>query len=441
MSNLFSFKKKYIWNKVSRILESKLSKSEFNTWFSQVTLKKLDNNSAVIKVPNKFIANWLHDKYLTEINRSFKKIFNYSPDIHFTYDHPVNSSKTTKPHLAKRSDLYPRTNINSSMTFSQFITGSCNRFSCSSALEVAERPANYYNPLYIYSNIGLGKTHLLHAIGNHVLSKDPLSRIMYLSSNTLTSAFTYSVKNKRLYEFRERYCDLDLLLFDDIQLLTNRKKTQEEFLFIFNYLYGEKKQIVVTGNKPPNKLRNIDTNLTSRLGWGLLTEIKMPDHNTKISIIKHIAKENNINIQDDVIFFLSNSNSNIKTIIKNLVRLEAYSSLNNREINISVAKSLINNIIKPEIGVEDIKSITAGYFDISLSELVSKKRKRAYSYPRQLAMYLCRKHTDLSFQKIGDSFGHKDHSTAIYAVRRIEKHKKNETGILDDINKIENLLR
>jgi chromosomal replication initiator protein len=224
-------------------------------------------------------------------------------------------------------------------------------------------------------------------------------------------------------------------------LLANRKKTQEELLFIFNSLLGSKRQIVITGKCPPNQLKSISSQLKSRLGGGLLTEIQMPDVNTKVEIINKKAKEDNIDIPDDVVFFIAKLNNDFKSIIENLVRIETYTSLNQGNINISMVKSLIKGRDRLKIGIEDIKSITAGYFNISLSELISNKKQRIYSYPRQLAMYLCRKYTGLTLKEIGDSFGKKDHSTVIYAVRSIEKDKDLKKQILDDLNIIENMLR
>jgi chromosomal replication initiator protein len=265
--------------------------------------------------------------------------------------------------------------------------------------------------------------------------------VRYLSSNTFTSDFTYSIKNKNLQAFRERYCGLDLLLLDDVQLLGNRKRTQEEFLFIFNALYGAKKQMVISGDRPPNQLMKMNARLKSRLGWGLISEIEVPDQDTKIQIIREKAKQDGVSIPDDVIFFLAKSNRDIKGLIKNIVRIETYASLNRGDINISRVKSLIKDDRRKEAGMDDVKSITAGYFNISLSQLISDKKQRIYSYPRQIAMYLCRKYTHTSFKQIGDAFGNKDHSTVIYAVNRIEKYRHRKKEIREDLNKLEDLLK
>jgi chromosomal replication initiator protein len=432
--------KKDIWNQITRSLKSKLTISEYNTWFAHTSLEKLDNDVAVISVPNKFVATWLRDKYLTEMKKIFKKILRESPQIHFQFKNQPTIQEFPKSHQTPPSDLYRnlRNSLNRSMTFNRFTTGDSNRLACSSAIEVANRPAAHYNPLYLFCNLSLGKTHLLHAIGNHVLNKDPLCRTGYLSLEILRSDFTYSRKQNTFYEFREKYHNLDLILFDDIHLLANRQRMQEEFLSIFNSLYGEKKQIVITGDRPPNRLKNINSQLQSRLGWGLLVEIQEPDQKTKIDIINNKVKEDNIDMPDDIVSFLAKSNSDMKTLMKNIIRLETYISLNNGDINITMVKSLIqdkNN--KSHMEIDDIQSLTAGYFNITVSELISNKKNRVYSYPRHVAMYLSRKYTNLSFQEIGYSFGQKDHSTVIYALRRIEKLRKQGKETKDVLTKIE----
>lgn len=433
-------KKKDIWGQITKTLASQLSESEFKTWFSQTHLRQFIPDVAIIEVPNKFVANWLREKYYTQIKESFEAALNQSPELRFTCDPTTEPVESPERKSSPKQQIFREHRLDPSMTFDRFYKGACNRFACSSALEVAHGATDQYNPLYIFSSPGLGKTHLLNAIGNHILGRNPFSRAKYISSNTFTSDFTYSVKNRDVQSFRERYCTLDAILFDDVQLLGNRKRTQEEFLFIFNALYGAKKQVVIAGDRPPNQLTRIEARLRSRLGSGLISEIEVPDQKTKIDIIRNRAEEERIHIPEDVIFFLAKSNKDIKGLIKNIVRIQTYASLNRGDINISTVKSLIKDQRKKEIRIEDVKSITASYFNISLSELVSNKKQRLYAYPRQMAMYLSRKHIGLSFKQIGDAFGNKDHSTVIYAVNRIEKYKKQRKEIRDDLSKLQDLL-
>lgn len=432
-------KKKDIWNQITRNLESKLPDPDFKTWFSRTTLQKLEPGQAVIGVPNKYVSNWLQEKYLPEITKSFKKILKQEPDICFSHQKPPIKKRSPSATPIEKRDPTLKHFLDPSMTFHRFIMGKGNRFARTSSMEVSKGTNNDYNPLYIYCHLGLGKTHLLHAIGNYIISNDPSPRIRYLTSDTFTADFSNSAKNKKLHEFREKYCSLDVLLFDDVHLLDNRKRTQEEFLSIFNALHGAKKRVVLAGQRPPTHLKNLNSQLKSRLGSGLITEIQVPDQETKINIIKKTTKEQGINIPEDVVFFLANTNNDIKSLMKNIIKIGTYASLNQRTINISTVKSFMKGKNKFEIDIDDIKTILAEYFNISVMDLVSNKKRRSYSYPRQLAMYLARKYTRLSFKEMGTSFGNKDHSTVIYAVQRIEKCKE-QKNVRDDLMKIENLL-
>ena len=428
-----------IWNQVVESLASRLTSSEIKTWFSHTTCNRLDNNIAVIEVPNKFVANWLRDNYLRDINISFKKILKETPEIHFDYikKQPVHISQGSQKQ--KKNNTNFENNINRAMNFDNFITGDFNIFAYSSAVEISKSPGSLYNPFYIYSKYGIGKTHLLNAIGDDILKKDPSVKVCYVHSKRFISEYNDCLKNKNLNELKKKYHAIDTLLFDDIQDLENNIKLQEIFLYIFNDIHGEKKQIVITGDREPNRLRDIHAQLRSRLGWGLLAEIKEFDYKSKYNIIKTKIKENKINIPNDIISLLVKSNNNIKIILKNIIRIETYLSLN-KNINISLIKSLIKERENNKIEVKDIQSIIAKYFNISIPDIISDKKKKIYSYPRQLAMYFSRKYTDLSFQEIGFLFGDRDHTTVIYALKKIEKMRNIDKDIKNDINNIENLL-
>jgi chromosomal replication initiator protein len=429
-----------IWEQVTRCLETKVSRSDFDTWFSHTTLQKCNPDLAVIGVPNKFVADWLRERYQVQIRKSFETVLNQAPQLLYSYDHPSNTMEQSSPILNEKAHKQSKHHLDSSMTFKGFVVGDSNRFALLSAQEVAKNPADQYNPLYIFSKPGLGKTHLLNAIGHHVLSENPQCNVRYMTSNAFTRDFTYSMKTDTFDDFRRAYSDIDVLLFDDVHLLTQRRKTQEKFLILFNALYRKKRQIVVTGDRPPNQIAHADPRLVSRLGSGLISEITTPDQRLKIRIIKKKGKEDKIGIPDDVIFYLSTLNNDIKSLIRNATRLKTYASLNDRDINISMAKSFIKDYRVRRIEIDDIKSITAGYFNIPLKELISNNKQRIYSYPRQLAMYLCRKYTDMSLKKIGEAFGKKDHSTVLYAVKRMNRDKDIKKEITYDLERIENLL-
>lgn len=433
-------KKKETWDQIVASLGTKVHKSDLMTWFSRTYLKKLDSRVAVIDVPNKFVANWLSDNYLTELKRSFKRILKSSPSIHFTYQGPQQSQEAGGSPALLPSESVLKQKLNPLMTFQTLASGPFNRFALTSAQALADQPHDQYSLLYIYSEPGLGKTHLLHAIGNHRINKDPTCRVRYLSADGFTSEVTYAVNNDKLDALQGEYRNLDLLLLDDIHLLAYREKTQEEFLSIFNFLYGAKRQIVVTGNSPLEKMKHISSELRSRLGWGLLANIQPPDQAVKMDIIKAKVLETQVDIPDDVVFFLANSCGDIKSLIKNLIKLETYSSISEGLITISIVKGLTTDAEKDGIGLEDIMNTAAGYFNISLADLVSDNKKRIYAYPRQVAMYLARAHRGLSYKEIGRSFGNKDHSTVIYAIRRVQALRETEKKVANDLKIIESLL-
>jgi chromosomal replication initiator protein len=434
-------KKKDIWDKITTSLKSDISPSECKTWFSHTFLKKLDPETAVIQVPNKFIANWLHDNYLNQIRESFKDNLDFLPKIRFTYTRANIGQDSTENPSIQKSRFNLSHGLNPALTFERFTTSKSNQFSYSSAWEVANRPADQYNPLFIFSKLSLGKTHLLNAIGNYIVANNPLTNIRYLSVDRFSSDFSIAAKKRRLHEFRKHYKKLDFLLLDDIDMLSGREKSQKELLDIFNSFYDSKKQIVLAGKKPPSQIPKLLPQLKSRLEWGLLSEIQVPDQKDKIRIIKKKAKGENLNLPDDVIFFLANSTNNLKTLIQHIVSLETYASLYQRKIDMSTVKTIIKNRNSHNrITVHDIQKLTAGHFNLSVTELLSDKKKRSFSYPRQVAMYLSRKLTDLSYKEIGKEFGDKDHSTVIYAVKRIQKEKRLKKDVLDDINKLQNFL-
>ena len=436
------FDKKTIWQQITSNLEAGVSQSEIKTWFSGTVLRRLEPNLAVIEVPNKFVASWLRENYTGHIQNSFKNTLHIEPEISFSFDKTSAAGGETdalRENIREPAHGADRT-LNSLLTFNNFITASSNRFAYTCALEVANNPAQQYNPLYIFSNLSLGKTHLLNAIGNHVRRKKRAFNIKYVTAHRFISHFSFCLKRDNLPEFRDDYRNIDLLLFDDIHTLADREKCQFEFISLFNSFYEAKKQIVVAANKPPKQIKNIVPQLTSRLEWGLLSEIDIPDQNTKMKIIENMAKKSNLSIPEDVSFFLANATNNLKTMSQYLVSLETHASFYSREIDMSTVKSIIKDRQSNKVSVDDIQKATTGYFNISLSDLLSNNKKRKFSYPRQVAIYLTRKLTDLSFKEIGKAFGNKDHSTVIYAAKRIEAEKEVEKSVSEDIDKIQNYL-
>ena len=435
-------KKKEIWDRLTTFLQSQIPESEFKTWFAHTTLNKIGPEFAEIGVPNKFIASWLYENYVSQIQKYFNRNLNLSPQIRFSYGRP--SSQRFVNIIGYKLPQEPITNLhhqlNPSLTFRSFITAKSNRFAYSSALEIANKPAHQYNPLYIFSKLSFGKTHLLNAIANHIITNNPLVKVRYESADQFSTDFSLASRNQNLTDFRQYHRNLDFFILDDIHMLSGRKTLQAEITSLFNLFFESKKQIVVAGSSPPSQIHSLIPQLRSRMEGGLLTEIKAPDQKTKLKIIKKRSKDRNLQVPEDVAFFLANSTNDLKTVMKYIVNLEIYSSLYQRKIDMSTVKSIINKKQSHKTSLIEIQKLTAEYFNISLSDLLSNEKRRRFSYPRQVAMYLSRKLTDFSFKEIGKAFGNKDHSTVIYAVKRIEKDKDIRTDVFDDINRLQSFL-
>lgn len=411
-----------------------MTPDEFRTWFSPLELTDLNRDAAVISVPNRFFSSWLEERYRSDIEDSFTKVVRRSLKVRFRYSECPGGVETPEGHAGHGNGVDP------SMTFESFYTGEWNRFACNSAQAVVKEKVNSFNPLYIYSTRGLGKTHLLHAIGNGILSSRPRSAVRYLSSATFTADFTRYWKNDQLQTFNDYHSSLDAILFDDVHLLARRPKTQHAILAVFDALYERNAKIVISGNTAPQGLHMLTEPLRSRLGWGVLAPIHPPDQGALLEAARTRVREENLQIPEDVLFFLASVSSHMKGVWKNIIRLQTYALLKGGDIHLSMAKSLIKGGQKKKVDIEDIKSITAGYFNISLHDLSSAKKKRSHTYPRQIAMYLTRKLTDLSLKQIGSHFGQKDHSTVIYSIRKIQEQSKERGPMRDDVTKIENLL-
>ncbi|MBW2218947.1 MAG: chromosomal replication initiator protein DnaA [Deltaproteobacteria bacterium] len=432
--------KKNIWNQVTEHLESSISKSEIKTWFSSTSLIELDKNLSLIEVPNKFIATWLSDNYMDQIQKSFYETVHYLPEIRFTHDGSKPDQGIENYKTENKSSVRNNNQLNQALIFTNFVTAKCNLLAFSSASAVANKPAQNYNPFYMFSNLSSGKTHLMNAIGNQVVNNNPSLKVIYVSIDQLSLEFSLASKNRNLSKFRTNYKNGDFLLLDDIHQIGGRKKLQKELISIFNHYYESKKQIVAAGKSSPGQIKNLQPELRSRLEWGLLVELQVPDNKTRMEIVKKTAKKEKLYIPDDVAFFLSNATDDLNALNKYLVGLGVYTSLNKKEINISTVKSIIKNKQSYTINVKDIQKLTADHFNISLTDLLSTKKTYKFSYPRHVAMYLSRELTGLSFKQIAKEFGNKDHSTIIYAVKRIEKDKEQKKSVAKDLNKLQTLL-
>jgi chromosomal replication initiator protein len=432
-------KRKEAWERITSRFSSHLRPDDFETWISPTRLTALDADMAVIEVPNRFYADWIKEHYLPELLAAFEEVAAVSPEIRFTIRNgppagaAFSSLEAGLPHPARRPDLRP------DMTFDSFVRSRANAFAYFSCLEIADNNPRSYAPLFLFSEKSSGKTHLLHALGNRVAGERPDSLIRYVHADRFTSEFTRAIRADRVHPFRSAYAELDLLLVDDIHLLAGREKTQQELTFVVNALLREGKRVTVAGKVPPFRLPDADPRMKSILSWGLLAEIHPPEPDTRVQVIRRLSEREQILLPDDIIFFLAKSNDDMKHLLGNVTRVQTYVSLNG-SIDLSAVRSLIRDPLGRGAEIGDIQAITAGYFNIPLSDLSSGKRQRTVAYPRQMAMYLCKKYTGLSYKRIGNAFEKKDHSTVIYAVRRIEQELARRRDVREDLKNLEHLI-
>ncbi len=335
-------------------------------------------------------------------------------------------------------------NINSRYTFSDFVVGNSNQFCHAAAMRVAEKPGQSYNPLFIYGGVGLGKTHLLHAIGNAVLQRSPSSRVFYMSSETFTNELILALRNAKMDEFKRRLRAIEVLLIDDIQFISGKERTQEEFFHTFNALYSAKRQIVITSDKIPTDIPGIEERLQTRFSWGLTADLQAPDFETRVAILKQKALLDDFHLPEDVAHLIAERiSSNVRELEGALTRLHAVSSIQNISISLEMARTALKPLLQPKVvnvTVDDIKKAVANHFSIKVSEIISKRRTKNLSFPRHIAMYLCRKHTTASYPEIGEHFGGRDHSSVIHAASVVSSKISADVQIKGLVNEIEKLL-
>ncbi|MDZ7697565.1 MAG: DnaA/Hda family protein [Deltaproteobacteria bacterium] len=394
---------------------------------------------AVFSVPNKFIAQWVEENYTGTIRSTLERHFSIHPDIVFTTTHPSDKdSKETTP--LKRADSTLGHDIDPLNTFDAFIPSGCNQLAYSSALTMAENAAPGYNPLYLYSPASLGKTHLLHAIANRVLLHQPASQVLYFSTAQAISPFTSTFTDSARITFGENKDCADCLLVDDIHLLADRPDEQKDLLYIFDLFMEFNKRLGVTANVPPNKIKRLIPQLKSRLESGLITEIGRPDQKTRMEIIQKKLDQYHLSLSEDVRFFLTGSIHDLKRLDETIERLKARHALTGDDIDISAIQSILSEAPFHALDIPRIQSITARYFNIPTTDLLSDKKLRHISYPRQVAIYLSRSLTDLSLKAIGKAFGNKHHTSILYAIHRIENEKKRNKRTVRDINALQKRL-
>lgn len=426
-----------LWDDTLSHLELNLSPQHFSTWIKPLKLVKIEQDMVYLEVPNRFVLDWVKENYSKLIQKKLSDLSAVSYRLHFDVSNqateklPRTTPVVEKPvAVAAKKSIINNThtsdlNLNRKYTFEEFVSGSSNQFAYAAAMAVASNPATTYNPLFIYGGVGLGKTHLVNAIGNAILKKSPQMRICYYTSEKFMNELINSLRYNRMDEFRNKFRSMDVLLIDDIQFIAGKERTQEEFFHTFNALYESHKQIIVTSDKFPKDIPGLEERLRSRFEWGLIADIQAPDVETKLAILKMKAEQNGINLPEDVALFLANSIcNNVRELEGYLIRIGAYASLTSVPVSLEMARDVLKDILierNRELSVEEILKKVSLHFNIKVSDIKSAKRLKAVVLPRQIAMYISRQLTSSSYPEIGDRFGGKDHSTIIHAIRKIEK--------------------
>lgn len=352
----------------------------------------------------------------------------------------IKNSSNQKPKAIVVNDEMSST-LNPKYTFNSFVIGNSNRFAHAASLAVAESPAKAYNPLFIYGGVGLGKTHLMHAIGHYILDGNPNAKVVYVSSEKFTNELINAIKDDKNEEFRNKYRNVDILLIDDIQFIAGKERTQEEFFHTFNALHDANKQIILSSDRPPKEIPTLEDRLRSRFEWGLIADIQVPDFETRMAILKKKADVENLNVANEVMGYIATKiKSNIRELEGALIRIIAYSSLTNREVTVDLATEALKDIISKKQGkhvtIDLIQDVVSSYFNLRVEDLKSQRRTRNVAYPRQIAMYLSRKLTDMSLPKIGEEFGGRDHTTVIHAYEKISENLKTDDSLQNTVNDI-----
>ncbi len=426
------------WVDVLEFISPKVGDEAIDTWFQPLELEEITEEQATIRVPNRFFGEWLGRVYKDLLIEAFHHTEGIKPtDIIFVLKEEKNKESVRAVAPVKKEDYRPplpskarrQALPNPKYTFETFVVGASNQFAHAACLAVAESPAKSYNPLFIYGGVGLGKTHLLNAIGNYIADRTD-QRLAYVTTEQFTNEVINSIRYDKMMELRRRYRNVDMLLIDDIQFLAGKERTQEEFFHTFNSLYEAGKQIVLSSDRFPKEMPSMEERLRSRFEWGLIADLQQPDVETRIAILRKKSEEEGIDINEDVIQLLAvNLKSNIREIEGALIRLGAYASLTGQLINVDMAKNILRDLIggkRKVITAEDIQEAVASRFQVKISDLKSKRRTKTLVYPRQIAMFLCRDMTDASFPEIGRDFGGKDHTTIIHACKQMKKAQETD---------------
>ncbi|MEK7210270.1 MAG: chromosomal replication initiator protein DnaA [Candidatus Binatota bacterium] len=431
-----------LWEGALKRLRETLGKQNFETWIKPIRVRESDDGEIVLEVPNKFFRDWLVEHFHAAIQETLAELSHRSVRLSVAVNNQLQTRGRTeksvereRPKASRVNNLIPRYN------FENFVVGASNQFAHAASLAVANQPGEHYNPLFIYGGVGLGKTHLINAIGHRIVDKRPALKVFYLSSESFMNELIGSLRRDRMDEFKIRFRNMDVLILDDVQFIAGKERTQEEFFHTFNSLYESHKQIVITSDKFPKEIPALEDRLRNRFEWGLIADIQPPDIETRVAILQKKAEAEGVPLPHEVAIFLaSHIDSNVRELEGSLTRLGAFASLTKTPITIDLAKEVLQNTLKGahrEVTIENIQKTICDYFNIKIGDLKAKRRTQNIALPRQVAMYLCRKYTATSFPAIGYKFGGRDHSTVIHASKTIEKKIKEDPYMQATIEKLE----
>ncbi len=442
-----------LWEKTLNIVKSEMSEVSFNTWIKSCEPISISDTSIKISVPNSFTKDILDKRYKSLVANSIEAVCSKLYDIKFIIESDLNNedelnssdnsiknrNKNSTKNIVVNDEM--SSTLNPKYTFNSFVIGNSNRFAHAASLAVAEAPAKAYNPLFIYGGVGLGKTHLMHAIGHYFVKYNTKAKVVYVSSEKFTNELINAIKDDKNEEFRKKYRNVDVLLIDDIQFIAGKERTQEEFFHTFNELHDANKQIILSSDRPPKEIPTLEDRLRSRFEWGLIADIQVPDFETRMAILKKKADVENLKVANEVMGYIATKiKSNIRELEGALIRIIAYSSLTNREVTVDLASEALKDIISKKQGkhvtIPSIQEIVANYFNLKIDDLKSQRRTRNVAYPRQIAMYLSRKLTDMSLPKIGEEFGGRDHTTVIHAYEKISENLKSDENLQHTVSDI-----
>lgn len=444
-----------IWLESTKIIKDNITKQNFETWIKPIKIVSLEDNTVTLSVPNRFFRDWIVDNYYSLICDAISTITATAVAVSFSIQKSFDDGSASlkapvsaegEPRERSPSPQRLQSSLNPHYSFERFIVGASNQFAHAAARSVAEQPAHNYNPLFIYGGVGLGKTHLINAIGLLTVTLYPKKNVLYVSAEEFMNELINSIRYDKMPEFREKYRKIDCLLIDDIQFIAGKERTQEEFFHTFNTLHDSGKQIVVTSDKFPKEIQNLEARLRSRFEWGLIADIQPPEMETRVAIIRKKAAENTIIIPDDVIHYIASvGDSNIRELEGILTRIAAFSSLTGTEITNDtirdVMKKLLKHTRKQDMTVEDVVKVVASKFNIKIADLKSQKKNKDVVLARQVAMFLSRKMTGASFPDIGSKIGDRDHSTVIYSNNKIRNLLNRDGALRSVIEDIEETLQ